>query len=222
MYIRHRSAEVNIRVEPPIWWHDNWPCTEIVLSVHKGSVDRGEKIMLHYGAGLQKAVVSKMAGETFVFDALVDSDGLRSRTSQRVHFVESGAPVVTIPDEPCRMEIFIPSVISDNTTEALVVKKDAHHNCVSAERKAITLSDARVTVSENGPGMRVELRDNEVRLIGVILQSESSKITHTSSGVTSMCIRPYMRLLPNYLNPRLYCGLRVTPLGWISRRSRIQ
>lgn len=160
------KAEVNMRIEPPIWWHDNWPCTEIVLSVHKGSIDYGERIELTYGAGLQKTATPNMACETFAFDALVDSDGSRSGPHNGFVFVESEAPVTTKPDEPCRMEIFIPSVISGNKVETLVVKKDAHHNYVSADRKTISLSDTGVIVSKDASSVRVELSDNQTWLIG--------------------------------------------------------
>jgi len=161
------SVEMALVVEPPLWQVDGWASVDIILTVLSGVIRPEERVEVEYGGAVCKAVVPPMAGRVFVFDALVDPDGSATGPHDGYTFVQSEVPIETTPLRACRMEAYVPSVMSEEglPSTALVVKKDAFHNCVSAERMAVASECCSVITGQDGQVARVEVCDDEAGLI---------------------------------------------------------
>lgn len=162
------GVELEISIEAPAFSH--WITTDIVLTVVSGSVEPGQQVTVQYGGNLSKVQVAKMAGKAYAFRALVDPDGSAQGPHSGYLFAANDVELELLPGEPLRTEVYVPSVVADESDPGtvLVVRKDAHHNVVSAESLVVTSSECSVVPSKDGRARRIEVRDHEA---GVIAQS---------------------------------------------------
>lgn len=156
------GVALELAVEPPVFAR-NWMSIDIVVTVVSGQIEAGESIEIQYGGVLTRVVMPKLAGSMFGFEALVDPDGGQAGPHHGYTFAAARVEIATLPADPCRMEVFLPSRLDGEPEAALVVRKDAFHNCVSARHKPV--GEHRLLASPDGRACRVEVVDRQLGLV---------------------------------------------------------